>query len=144
MNPSSNETLSGPLPTATPEQVPGSVVMSEAGVKPVEQGPATPETYSASKAPAMAAPPILPLPPLAAPAAPTTPLEPASQDDSAAPTTSVLPTADDDLIEKEWVNKAKAIVERNRDDPYKQSEELTAVKADYMQKHYNKTIKLNK
>jgi hypothetical protein len=53
-------------------------------------------------------------------------------------------TDDSDLIEKEWVNKAKQIVEKTRDDPYKQSQELTVVKADYMKKHYNKTIKLNK
>ena len=51
---------------------------------------------------------------------------------------------DGDLIEKEWVEKAKAIVDRNRYDPYKQNEELTVFKADYMQKRYNKSIKLNK
>mgnify|MGYP000872293878 FL=1 len=46
-----------------------------------------------------------------------------------------------DLIEKEWVSKAKQIVEQTRDDPYRQSEGLTAVKVDYMKKRYNKTIK---
>ena len=51
---------------------------------------------------------------------------------------------DKDLIEKEWVRKAKQIVERTKDDPYKQSEELTVFKADYMKKRYNKTIKLTK
>jgi hypothetical protein len=49
---------------------------------------------------------------------------------------------DKDVIEPEWVHKAKAIVLTTRDDPYKQSEELTAFKADYMQKRYNKTVKL--
>lgn len=51
---------------------------------------------------------------------------------------------DGDLIEKEWVEKAKQIVEKNRDDPYKQSEELTVFKADYMKKRYNKDIKVDK
>ncbi len=51
---------------------------------------------------------------------------------------------DGDLIEKEWVNKAKEIVERTRDNPYKQSEELTVFKAEYMKKRYNKTVKVNK
>lgn len=51
---------------------------------------------------------------------------------------------DDDLIEKEWVDKAKRIVEQTREDPHQQSEQLTMVKADYMQKEYNKTIKVNK
>ena len=51
---------------------------------------------------------------------------------------------DGDLIEKEWVEKAKQIVEKNRDDPYKQSEELNVFKADYMKKRYNKDIKVDK
>jgi Txe/YoeB family toxin of Txe-Axe toxin-antitoxin module len=51
---------------------------------------------------------------------------------------------DTDLIEKEWVNKAKAIVEQTKNDPYKQSEELTVFKSDYMKKRYNRTIKLSK
>lgn len=54
------------------------------------------------------------------------------------------PMEDDDLIEKEWVNKAKQIVNKNRSDPYKQSEELTAFRADYMKKRYGKNIKLDK
>lgn len=59
------------------------------------------------------------------------------------PASAGLRASDDsDLIEKEWVNKAKQIVERTRDDPYKQSEELTVVKADYLKKRYNKTIKI--
>lgn len=59
-------------------------------------------------------------------------------------TLSVVPmTAEDnDNIEKEWVNKAKQIVEGSRDDPHRQSKELTLYKADYIQKRYNKTIKM--
>lgn len=73
-----------------------------------------------------------------------------SQNDSA---TAVVPTTkpvvndvkdDGDLIEKEWVDKAKKIVETNSHDPYKQSEELTVFKADYMKKRYNKNIKVDK
>ncbi len=53
-------------------------------------------------------------------------------------------TADDgDLIEKEWVNKAKRIIEANREDPRSQSTELTLVKSDYLKQRYNKTIKLS-
>ena len=51
---------------------------------------------------------------------------------------------DKDLIEREWVDKAKHIVENTRDDPFKQNEELTNLKADYMKKQFNKTIKLSK
>lgn len=49
---------------------------------------------------------------------------------------------DKDIIEPEWVNKAKSIVRNTNDDPYKQSEDLTMLKADYMQKRYNKIVKL--
>jgi len=49
---------------------------------------------------------------------------------------------DNDLIEREWVDKAKKIIEDNRDDPYNQSKEITLFKADYMKKRYNKVIKV--
>ncbi len=49
--------------------------------------------------------------------------------------------ADDvDLIEKEWVDKAKAIVERTREDPHQQNKQLNEFKADYMKKRYGKEI----
>ena len=69
---------------------------------------------------------------------------PAAQSRPSSATSSLRASDDSDLIEKEWVNKAKQIVERTRDDPHKQTEELTLVKVDYMKKRYNKTIKLNK
>jgi hypothetical protein len=47
---------------------------------------------------------------------------------------------DGDVIEKEWVEKAKQIVARTRQDPYNQTKELHKFKAEYMQKRYNKTI----
>ncbi len=55
-----------------------------------------------------------------------------------------MPTiADDtDLIEKEWVLKAKEIVARTRHDPYQQNKQVESFKADYMKKRYNKDIKL--
>ena len=91
-----------------------------------------------------AAPPVAPQPgqnaaPLAGPV-PAAPPQP-----SVSSTTKVVvpDTADDsDLIEKEWVAKAKQIVEKTRDNPYLQSQELTHFKSDYMQKRYNKTIKM--
>ncbi len=63
----------------------------------------------------------------------------------AKPTTQInTPSmADDaDLIEKEWVEKAKAIVDHTRDDPHQQNKKLNEFKADYMKKRYSKEIKL--
>lgn len=71
--------------------------------------------------------------------------------DQTTPTTSVandatidtdsLSADDSDLIEKEWVTKAKEIVENTRNDPYEQTKKMTLFRADYMKKRYNKLIK---
>jgi hypothetical protein len=96
---------------------------------------------------------LAPAPPTAPPAAmpaflpPTVPVQPKATQPSApagdgqTQTTAAPSVADDgDLIEKEWVMKAKQIVARTRNDPHKQTKELHAFKADYMKKRYNKTI----
>jgi len=67
----------------------------------------------------------------------------------AQPTANLLNTpmpadADDtDLIEREWVDKAKAIVEHTKADPHLQNQEINKMKADYIQKRYNRQIKIN-
>jgi hypothetical protein len=55
-----------------------------------------------------------------------------------------MPTiADDtDLIEKEWVIKAKEIVERTKHDPYQQNKQVERIKAYYLKKRYNKDVKV--
>ena len=58
-------------------------------------------------------------------------------------TTTPLTADDDDLIEKEWVDKAKEIINKNREDPYLQSVEIGHMRVDYMKKRYNKDIKLS-
>lgn len=50
---------------------------------------------------------------------------------------------DTDLIEKEWVDRAKRIVEHTRNDPHQQNKEMSAMKADYLKKRYNKDLKLS-
>ncbi len=51
--------------------------------------------------------------------------------------------ADDaDLIEKEWVAKAKQIINQTKEDPYTQSKELGKVRVEYIKKRYNKDMKL--
>lgn len=50
---------------------------------------------------------------------------------------------DSDLIEKEWVDKAKQIVERTRHDPHQQSNDMNMMKVVYLKKRYNKDVKLS-
>ena len=51
-----------------------------------------------------------------------------------------LPADDADLIEKEWVVKAKDIVRRTKDDPKLQSKELGDLKVTYVNSRFNKTL----
>jgi hypothetical protein len=55
-------------------------------------------------------------------------------------TSSPTSAEDSDLIEKEWVEKAKAIVEKTRRDPFLQSQELNQFKTEYLQKRYGKNV----
>ncbi len=133
MNPTTNHgpELQLPAPVAY-NQAPQSV--PELGAPQHEQQQATVEQARTPQ-------PTAPLPQLVTAAA-----VPQNAPANAVPSTTnvaVPAVADDqDLIEKEWVAKAKQIVEKTRDDPYQQSQELTVFKNDYMQKRYNKTIKL--
>jgi hypothetical protein len=54
-----------------------------------------------------------------------------------------LTASDEDLIEKEWVDKAKKIVAQTKDDPYAQEKEVSKLQADYLKKRYGKEIKLS-
>lgn len=77
-----------------------------------------------------AAPAVLPPAPKA-----VTPQAPAVDD-------TPLTAADDDLIEKEWVEKAKRVISENRHDPYMQEQAVSRLQADYLQKRYGKIVKL--
>jgi len=48
---------------------------------------------------------------------------------------------DSEQIEREWVDKVKNVVARTQDDPHLQKEQVSKVKAEYIQKRFNKTIK---
>jgi len=130
-----NKEASGiPLPAPVAEQAPAAIKSSEKAPRSAEK-----PAVNAERAPISPTAPTtipLPVPPLVSMAPPN--------DVSVTTQSSSLVASDDgDLIEKEWVDKAKQIVEHNREDPYKQSEELTVFKADYMKKRYGKTIKVS-
>jgi hypothetical protein len=71
-----------------------------------------------------------------------TPVVPAQANPAAIPVGSPVIADDADLIEKEWVQKAKQIVAETKNDPHKQNEEISRFKADYLKKRYNKDIKI--
>lgn len=67
-----------------------------------------------------------------------------------APQTTQMPQAvsttlnadDIDVIEKEWVEKAKKLLAETVDDPYVGAQQITLLKADYMKKRFNRELKI--
>lgn len=47
---------------------------------------------------------------------------------------------DDDLIEREWVHKAKKIISDTKDDPYRREQEVGKLQSDYLLKRYGKEL----
>ena len=82
-----------------------------------------------------APPPVaVPLPPpvVSLPSIPA----PATQNDNSGPTIA----NDDDLIEKEWVDKAKGIIADTQNDPYRREQEVNKLQVDYLRKRYGKEL----
>lgn len=76
--------------------------------------------------------------------APAVPVVPLQNDPSAS--TAVVPgqnplvAADEDLIEKEWVDKAKEIIEQTKDDPHARTQKVNELQRDYLQKRFGKVV----
>lgn len=59
-------------------------------------------------------------------------------------TVSGIPSvaADEDLIEKEWVDKAKKIISDTKEDPYTRDEEVSKLQVEYIKKRYGRSVSL--
>ncbi len=51
------------------------------------------------------------------------------------------PANDSERIEPVWVDKAKQIIAQTHADPYMQKDQMSKIKAEYIQKRFNKQIK---
>jgi nucleotide-binding universal stress UspA family protein len=60
---------------------------------------------------------------------------PTTQDDG-----TPLVAADEDVIEKEWVDKAKKIITETKDDPHQRTARVNDLQKDYLQKRYGKVL----
>jgi hypothetical protein len=101
----------------------------ERGVEQVEQrSEATPAAVNSM--------PILP--PLQVAPAPT--IAPTANVSSPTVDDNPIAASDDDLIEKEWVDKAKKIIMQTKDDPYRREQEVSKLQADYLRKRYGKEL----
>ena len=81
-----------------------------------------------SPAPQMVQQPVMPNVPA--------PADPVMNTAVAAP----IVAADEDLIEKEWVDKAKQIVRQTSNDPHARSEQVSELQRSYLQKRYGKVV----
>jgi hypothetical protein len=54
--------------------------------------------------------------------------------------TNPAAAADEDLIEKEWVEKAKQVVKTTRSDPHEQAKQIAELMRDYVKKRYGKVV----
>jgi len=54
--------------------------------------------------------------------------------------TAPIVAGDEDLIEKEWVDKAKEIIQRTADDPHARNEQVNELQRSYLQKRYGKVV----
>ncbi len=88
---------------------------------------------AAAKTSDLSGPTIVPL----MPAAP--PTDDAVSDDQAALAAPAV-AADEDLIEKEWVDRAKKIVADTREDPYSQENAVSQLQKDYLKKRYGREL----
>ncbi|HET9174503.1 MAG TPA: hypothetical protein VFN56_04470 [Candidatus Saccharimonadales bacterium] len=133
MNPQLDKPANLNLPPPMPEAVvPSHEIAPLTGSGMYEQAPIT-ESLSASYQP-----PALPV--IQTQQASPTAVITSTNDVSG--TTTPAKADDNDLIEKEWVAKAKEIIDKTREDPFDQNQQISIVKADYMKKRYNKDIKL--
>ena len=83
------------------------------------------------------APPVpVPVAPLAPPLPVPVPAPAKQVTDNAGPTIA----SDDDLIEREWVDKAKKIISETQNDPYRREQEVTKLQVDYLRKRYGKEL----
>ncbi len=74
--------------------------------------------------------------PLPAPTIASPPVVAPPVNDSVGPTLA----GDDDLIEKEWVDKAKMIITETQNDPYRREQEVNKLQVDYLRKRYGKEL----
>ena len=76
---------------------------------------------------------------VAMPALPT-PIITTAPDPVSSLTDDAQTAADVDLIEKEWVDKAKKIIAETRDDPYRREREISKLQIEYVRKRYGRVI----
>ena len=101
----------------------------------------SPENYE-QRSPVELAPPPPAQPAVALPQVPVAvpvPIAPDPQVGQANP----VAANDDDVIEKEWVDRAKQVIVQTKNEPYTREKALGELQRDYLMKRYGKQIGVN-
>lgn len=114
------------VPTS-PERAPSSPEQHEVP-RPVIEQPAAAQQAEKSHQPVAAGSASLPAP--------------QTDDTTTLPTDDDTPlvAADEDVIEKEWVDKAKKILIETKDDPYLREQQIKKLQVEYIRKRYGREI----
>lgn len=124
------------VPQSVPEQIPGSIAI--ASERPAL---ASPEAQAGHEMMPIQQPVMLPQPPQFA--QPVSPMAtPVAMPAAGHPIQTTTANDSDDDLDAEWIEKAKAIVEQTKADPYLQSRELSKVRADYLKSRHGKEVKI--
>lgn len=123
----------GPILPRPPEQLP------QFGQE-IPRGPEVPAPAEKQPGVSAGAPPPPPVPVIPLPA----PVQPQQQSSPVQDSTNPAVAADEDLIEKEWVEKAKRVISETKHDPHAQERAVNQLQADYLNKRYGKVLKLPK
>jgi hypothetical protein len=133
-----------PAPNLGPERQPGGygqnleqIPLPPNPENAIERAPERVEQRSEATPAAVNAQPVLP-----APVVLPEPVTPVADDTNTQASDNGMPLVahDDDLIEKEWVDKAKKIIVQTKDDPYAREREVGKLQADYLRKRYGKEL----
>ena len=105
-----------------------------------EQAPAPGEVRTDATSQAPPPPPAQPIAQVPQPVVKVSAIQDDDRDDSSSTNPHYADNVD--VIEREWVTRAKQIVLETKNSPYQREVEVGKLQADYLQKRYGKQIKL--
>lgn len=115
-------------PSINPEAIP-TLPHPEAGIETGQQRVEQVAEAGALAANAVGAPPVqVPV------------VTPQQQPQSPPAATTPLVAADEDLIEKEWVERAKDIIQNTKDDPHARNAQVSELQRGYLEKRFGRVI----
>lgn len=114
-------------------------VPSQVPVSPEILPAASPERVEQRSPIELAPPPPMPMPPMppvVQPVVVATP-DPVADDVTAA---NPIAANDDDVIEKEWVDRAKQVILQTKDNPFAREKAIGELQRDYLMKRYGRQV----